>query len=447
MTEHRALGAATQESCDVFVIGGGPGGSTVAALLAERGYRVVIAEKGRHPRFHIGESLLPTNLPLFEKLGVGEAIKSIGMEKWGAEFVSPWHKDTAQTFQFADAWNKSMPYTYQVRRSEFDEILFRNAASKGAVTLEECRVRDVTLGSDEEGALVTVEEAHGQREFQARFVVDASGRDTFFGNRLGTKRRNKRHNTSALYAHFRGVWRHTGQAEGNISIYWFDHGWFWVIPLTGGITSVGAVVWPYYMKTRTKPVEEFFRDTIAQCPALAKRLAEAERVSDVQATGNFSYSCRRSSGPGYLLLGDAFSFVDPVFSSGVMLAMHNGFKAADTIATCLSTPKKAGQARRRYDRDIRRGPREFSWFIYRANHPSLRDLFMNPQNVFRVKEALLSVLAGDIFGTTPIWPSLNAFKVLYYLHTLRNFRRSLAVWKDRRRQQRGDRHQTASIDS
>lgn len=431
-----------QEGCDVFVIGGGPGGSTVATLLAERGYRVVLAEKSRHPRFHIGESLLPANLPLFEKLGVGAAVKSIGMEKWGAEFVSPWHQDSCQTFRFADAWNKDMPYTYQVRRSEFDEILFRNAAAKGALTLEECRVREVSLGSREEGTVIKAEQAGRQREFRARFVVDASGRDTFLGNRLGSKRRNKRHNTSALYAHFRGAWRHTGQAEGNISIYWFDHGWFWVIPLTGGITSVGAVVWPYYMKARTKPVENFFEDTIAQCPPLAKRLSEAERVSDVEATGNFSYSCRRSSGPSYLLLGDAFSFVDPVFSSGVMLAMHSGFLAADTIATCLSEPKRAGAARRRYDRELRRGPREFSWFIYRANHPSLRDLFMNPHNIFRVKEALLSVLAGDIFGSTPIWRSLATFKVLYYLHALRNFRRSLAVWRGRRRQQRRDRTQT-----
>ena len=436
-----------QECCDVLVIGGGPGGSTVAALLAERGYRVVLTEKNRHPRFHIGESLLPANLPLFEKLGVGEAIKSIGMEKWGAEFVSPWHQDSCQTFQFADAWNKTMPYTYQVRRSEFDEILFRNAAAKGAVTLEGCRVRDVNFGPNEEGALVQAEQACGQREFRARFVVDASGRDTFLGNRMRSKRRDKRHNTAALYAHFRGALRNEGQAEGNISIYWFDHGWFWVIPLTGGITSVGAVVWPYYMKTRTKSVEVFFQDTIAQCPALASRLAHAERVSDVEATGNFSYSCRRSSGPGYLLLGDAFSFVDPVFSSGVMLAMHGGFLAADTIATCLSAPKEAGAARRRYDRALRLGPREFSWFIYRANHPSLRDLFMNPHNIFRVKEALLSVLAGDIFGSTPIRRSLTAFKVLYYLHALRNFRRSLAVRRDRRRQQRGDRKQTMSVGS
>ncbi len=429
-----------QECCDVLIIGGGPGGSTVAALLAERGYRVVLTEKSRHPRFHIGESLLPANLPLFERLGVGLAVKSIGMEKWGAEFVSPWHQGRCQTFQFADAWSKTMPYAYQVRRAELDEILFRNAAAKGAVTLEGCRVRDVSFGPNGKDALVKAEEACGHREFRARFVVDASGRDTFFGNRLHSKRRDKRHNTSALYAHFRGASRHEGRAEGNISIFWFDHGWFWAIPLTGGITSVGAVVWPYYMKTRTKPVAAFFEDTIAQCPALATRLTHAERVSEVEATGNFSYSCRRSSGPAYLLLGDAFSFVDPVFSSGVMLAMHGGFLAADAISTCLSTPKRAGAALRRYDRALRLGPREFSWFIYRANHPSLRDLFMNPNNIFRVKEALLSVLAGDIFGSTPIRRSLATFKVLYYLHALRNIRRSLAFWRHHRRQRRADRN-------
>ena len=423
------------ENCDVLVIGGGPGGSTVATLLAEQGFHVVVAEKSHHPRFHIGESLLPANLPLFERLGVGAAVRSIGMEKWGAEFLSPWHEKGCQTFEFGDAWDKTMPYAYQVRRSEFDTILFRNAAQKGAQTLEGCRVRDVTFLPKDQGAQVHAELDDGsQRDFHARFVVDASGRDTFLGNRFRTKKRNPRHAASSLYAHFRGVKRHEGRAEGNISIFWFKHGWFWLIPLADGVTSVGAVVWPYYMKTRDKPAGAFFQDTLAQCPALMSRLAQAELVTEVEATGNFTYNGSRSCGPGYLLLGDAFCFIDPVFSSGVLLAMHGGFLAADAIATCLNSPQEAASALRRYDQKLRQGPRELSWFIYRINQPSMRDLFMDPSNVFRVKEALLSVLAGDVFGTTPIWRSLAAFKVLYYLHALRNFRRSVRAYINRRRQ-------------
>jgi len=422
-------------TCDVLVVGGGPGGTTVATLLARQGYKVIIAEKAHHPRFHIGESLLPANLPLLKELGVAQAVHDIGMEKWGAEFISPWHEPHHQEFQFAEAWNKDMPHAYQVKRADFDNILFRNAEKSGVQTLEGCRVRTVTFLDGGQGVRVHAQHDSGsEQEFEARFLVDASGRDTFLGNRQQSKERNPRHNSAALYAHFRGVARNEGRAEGNISIFWFDHGWFWCIPLPDGATSVGAVAWPYYMKTRDKPVEAFFQDTIALCPALVERLAQAELISAVEATGNFSYACKHSWGPNHLLVGDAFAFIDPVFSSGVMLAMHGGFLAAEAIDTCLKTPSLARRALRRYDRKLRYGPRKFSWFIYRVNHPSMRDLFMGPRNVFRVKEALLSVLAGDIFGDTPIWRSLTAFKALYYVHSLRHPKRSLMAWRKRRKQ-------------
>ncbi|MCJ7837848.1 MAG: FAD-dependent oxidoreductase, partial [Burkholderiales bacterium] len=147
-----AASAAGTSACDVLVIGGGPAGSTAAALLAERGYRVTLLEKAHHPRFHIGESLLPANLPLFERLGVADAVKAIGMEKWGAEFVSPWHEHK-QSFEFADAMDKSMPMAYHVRRAEFDEILLRNASSKNARVVEGCQVRDVDFLPGNAGAL------------------------------------------------------------------------------------------------------------------------------------------------------------------------------------------------------------------------------------------------------------------------------------------------------
>jgi flavin-dependent dehydrogenase len=407
------------------VIGGGPAGATAGALLAQRGLKVVLLEKDHHPRFHIGESLLPANLPLFEKLGVAQAVKAIGMEKWGAEFVSPWHDSKSQTFKFADAWDKSMPFSYQVRRSEFDEILIRNAARAGAEVIEGCRVRDVAFAPDHSSAIVQAQHEDGiTQHWRARFVVDASGRDTLLGKQFDLKRRNPKHNSSALYAHFIGAARHPGQDEGNITIFWFEHGWFWLIPLADGATSIGAVIWPYYLKSRAKPVKDFFLDTIALCPALSERLAQATLASEVEATGNFSYACERTHGPNYLLIGDAFTFIDPVFSSGVMLAMQGGFVGAETVATCLREPARAAAALAHFDRQVRRGPKEFSWFIYRVTNPTMRDMFMGPRNVLRAKEALLSMLAGDIYGKTPIWPSLAVLKGIFYIASAWNLKRS-----------------------
>lgn len=432
-TVHPDNNAPVTASCDVLVIGGGPGGSTVAALLAARGYQVTLAEKARHPRFHIGESLLPANLPLLERLGVAQEVRAIGMEKWGAEFISPWHNQKCQRFDFKDAWNKTMPYAYQVRRSEFDHILLQNAAHKGAQVIEDCRVTDVQFLPENSGAIIHADDGSPNgRSWRARFVIDASGRDTFLGTRLKSKHKNPKHNSAALYGHFQGATRHAGQAAGNISIFWFDHGWLWFIPLADGTTSVGAVAWPYYMKSRNVSVEEFFLQTIAKAPELAERLATARLSGPVEATGNFSYHCTRAYGPNYLLIGDALSFIDPVFSSGVMLAMHGGFLAADTIHTCLQTPAQANKALKAYEKAANFGPRQFSWFIYRVNHPSMRDLFMGPRNVFRAQEALLSVLAGDIFSDTPIWPSVAVFKIIYHAHQLRHFKRSFMAWRTRR---------------
>jgi flavin-dependent dehydrogenase len=423
----------SEVDCDVLVIGGGPAGCTVAPLLAEKGYKVVLLEKAHHPRFHIGESLLPANLPLFERLGVADEVKAIGMEKWGAEFISPWHEGQ-QVFQFGEAWDKTMPFAYQVQRAPFDEILIRNSAKKGVEVHEGCRARSVDFLPDDSGAVISAEHDDGRTsQWRARFVVDASGRDTFLANRFQIKHRNPKHNSSSVYGQFAGARRHEGQAEGNITIFWFEHGWFWFIPLMDDATSVGMVTWPYFIKTKgQRSLAQFLQDGIAMCPALSERLKDARLINEVEATGNFSYVSERNHGPNYVLLGDAYAFIDPVFSSGVLLAMNSGFLAADAIDTCLKKPEAAPAALKEFDRLMKHGPKEFSWFIYRVTNPTMRQMFMQPRNVLRVKEALLSLLAGDIFGKTPIWRSIFVLKVIYYLTSLRNPRRA---WMARKKRQ------------
>lgn len=432
--------------CDVLVAGAGPAGSTLAALLARKGRSVVVLEKDRHPRFHIGESLLPANARLFEDLGVREAIERIGIVKLGAEFVSP-HHGRASFVEFADAMDKSMPLAWQVRRSQFDEILIGAAERAGAVVHQGCTVREVAF--DDSGVTVEVRQrpvagaaavaqgagnAPPQQRWRARYFVDATGRDTLLATKYGIKRKHKKHNSAALFGHFRGARRLPGRLEGSITIFWFEHGWFWFIPLADGTTSVGAVCWPHYLKTRARPLRDFFLETVAMSAPLAERLQGAELVDDaVYATGNYAYAADRASGERYVSVGDAYAFIDPVFSSGVYLAMASSYAALPLVNRTLDAgPAAAAAERRRFEAHMRKGPRVFTWFIVRMTNPAIRELFMNPRNVLRAKEAVLGVLAGDIFSATPLWRGLLAFKFFYYTTSLMMLPRSLRAWRQRR---------------
>lgn len=421
-----------QEPCsDALVIGGGPAGATIAALLHEKGWNVTLLEQDHHPRFHIGESLLPMNLPLLERLGVLEQVRAIGLVKYGAEFSAP-GAGGYETIRFSEAMDDGHPYAFQVKRSEFDELLFRNCAARGVRALEGVKVKDVEFRPGRTSLAHTVDAQGVRQVWETRFVIDATGRDTLLARKLALKRKNPKHQSAAIFGHFANVVRRSGQDEGNISLYWFEHGWIWMIPLRDGNMSVGAVCWPEYLKTRRVSPEEFLWRTIRLCPDVADRMRRARLVNEARATGNYSYRASRMYGDGYILVGDAFAFIDPVFSTGVFFAMNSAALGAEAVHAWLQNPAAAGPALRRFERRVKHGVRVVSWFIYRFTSPSMQRLFMAPRNDFRIKQAITSMLAGDVFRDTPIRTPLAVFKGVYYLTSGMLWARAWAAYRRRK---------------
>lgn len=402
-------------------MGGGPAGSTAAALLTRLGRKVILLEKARHPRFHIGESLLPMNLPLFERLGVLEQVEAMGVFKPGADFEAD-NERGYNTFAFNRAIGNSPPHAYQVWRQDFDKMLFDHARAAGADTREGNEVVAVEqVDSRRSHVEVQTDDGHRYR-ITAQYVVDATGRDTFLSSKKRLRRKNDEHQSAAIFGHFRGAEYRPGEDAGNISIYRFDHGWIWMIPLPDGVMSIGAVCRPAYLKQRKGKTVDFLLDTLRQNAGIGKRIEHAKLIGDeVRVTGNYSYDSAQMGGAGWVMIGDAFAFLDPVFSSGVYLAMSGAEQAASVVDTALREPQREARLLRKLESRQRAGMKRFAFFIYRFNSPIMDRIFRQPRNIWQIEQGVISMLAGDLFDSPKVARRLRAFKFVYALTALRHF--------------------------
>jgi flavin-dependent dehydrogenase len=418
------------QQTDILIIGGGPAGTTLGSLMSKRGWDVTLLEKEHHPRFHIGESLLPMNLPILERLGVLEEVKAIGVLKFGVDFTLANGHSKHRTFNFRIALGESPDHAFEVRRSEFDQILFDNCKRTGVQALEGMRVQRVEA-IDDGAHSVEATDANGETHvWKTKFLVDASGRDTFLSSTNGWKTRNSKHASAAVFSHFHGVKRRSGKEQGNISVYWFDHGWIWMIPLEDDIMSIGAVCYPEYLRTRSGSLDVFLLETLESLAETMERIENAELVMPAQATGNYSYLSDRMCGPGYVMIGDAYAFIDPVFSSGVYLAMYSAERGTRVAEAALTgNHGNYRKACTQYQREIQKGISTFSWFIYRFTSPVMVNLMRNPRNTFRVAQAVVSMLAGDAFSNRSVRRRLLVFKTIYYVSWLFNWRAAHAARK------------------
>ena len=414
---------ALDTECEVLVIGGGPAGSTAATLLARYGRKVVLLEKAHHPRFHIGESLLPMNLPLFERLGVLDKVRAMGVFKPGADFEAD-NERGYNTFAFDRAIGNSPPHAYQVWRQDFDQMLFEHARATGADAREGHEVVSLEqVDSRRSHVEVKVHDGSSYR-ITTQYIVDASGRDTFLSSKKRLRRKNPEHQSAAIFGHFHGAEYRPGEDAGNISIYRFAQGWMWMIPLPDGVMSIGAVCRPAYLKQRKGKTVDFLWETLRLNEGVRKRIAQAELIGgEVRVTGNYSYDSTRMGGPGWVMVGDAFAFLDPVFSSGVYLAMSGAERAAAIVDQALREPKRELSLLRGLERRQRAGMARFAFFIYRFNSPIMDAMFRQPRNIWQIEQGVISMLAGDLFDSPKVLSRLRAFKLIYVMSALRHFAR------------------------
>ncbi len=399
----RTLADLRSRTVDVAIIGGGPAGATAAALLAEAGHAVVLFERETLPRFHVGESLIPATYWTLQRLGLIEKLKQSAFpRKFSVQFVTETGKETSP-FYFDEFRPHESSQTWQVWRDEFDQMLMENAADKGAAVIQQAQVTEVVFDGDRARGVRVRSTGHGgagqPAEVQARVVVDASGQSTFLANRLKLKRPDPRLRKGTIWGYFRGAVRDSGRDEGATIILQTEgkKSWFWNIPLPENMVSVGCTgSLRYLFPGDGGDVGSVWEREVARCPAIQRRLATATREGPLRTTRDFSYRTSRSAGDGWVLVGDAQSFIDPVYSSGVYLALKSGELAADAISEGLAAQDTSGERLGSWKQGYDEGVMLFHRLVYAFYTPGFSFgslLREHPE----CKDQLASILMGNVF--------------------------------------------------
>lgn len=380
---------------DAIIIGGGPGGSTAASVLAQAGKKVLILERERFPRFHVGESLIPYGNEEMRAIGFWPKLENSGfMPKLGAQFVTGDSSASTQIL-FGRFLHPDYARTFQVERSRFDHLLLDHAAEGGSEVWQETQVKTVAISED--GVKVTCTRGEEVRELTARWILDASGRDAFLGKQMQLPKTDLgMPKKFATFAHFRGVRRNDPPADGHITVVRLSYGWLWMIPLDAEKTSVGLVQTLEHFRSSGLKPEEFFEHTVATTPELQNRMGKAERVSEFYFAGDYTYRHLQNAGPRWLLVGDAAGFIDPIFSSGVMLAIKSGYRAAkEVLAADEAGLPLSTASQERYTAEVGKMCTVFLNMIrmFYDNHSF--EVFMTPCPQVGIEIAVNNLVAGN----------------------------------------------------
>lgn len=385
------------QSFEVLIIGGGPAGSVAGAWLGQQNRKVLICEKERFPRFHIGESLLPNGNRILQEIGIWEKIKQAGfVEKFGAEFTLP---DSSRSVRnvFADGLVKGLDRTYQVERSRFDEILLKHAEESGSQVRQRALVQKIAPTDSGWSIEIKNLDTEETQTIESRWIIDASGRGCVMGRVLGINKEPIPYpGRFAVFNHFEGVPRANGKAGGNINVHRLKDAWFWLIPISDTVTSVGVVAQKGARAKETESREDFFWRKLNESPFLAESLANATATDTYRIESDYCFSYERYGQDQALLAGDAASFIDPVFSSGVYLALESGLLSAKTINTQLKTNNRNVPQRiyARYTRSMKARIQVIRRLIESYYDNKSFEVFMNPQPYFKLPAAINSILAG-----------------------------------------------------